>query len=242
MNAIVTENLTKKYKDTVAVDRVSLFVKEGELFSLLGVNGAGKTTLIKMLTTLTAVTGGKAFVLNNDVSENPSAVKEVVALSPQENAIAPMLSAEENLDFILSINGVKGKRAEEKKRELSSLIDLKAVGKKRAGKLSGGFKRRLSLAMALALEPKVLFLDEPTLGLDILARKELWELIEGLKGKITIILTTHYLEEAEALSDRVGIMKEGKLLAVGTVEEMKTMTNCERFDDAFIEIVKGERK
>jgi ABC-2 type transport system ATP-binding protein len=182
-------------------------------------------------------------VLNNDVSENPSAVKEVVALSPQENAIAPLLSAEENLDFILSINGVKGKRAEEKKRELSSLIDLKAVGKKRAGKLSGGFKRRLSLAMALALEPKVLFLDEPTLGLDVFSRRELWQIIKKLQKSTTIILTSHYLEEIENLCQRVAILSNGNLVKVGIIEEIKEATCTNTFEDAFIKLLsEGENE
>ncbi len=240
MKAIEAKGLTKRYKDTVALDGLDLVVYEGELFALLGVNGAGKTTAIRLLSTLAKPTTGEAYVLGKSVITQTNEVKKLIALSPQETAIAPLLSAKENLELVLSLNDIKGEKAAAKMKELGRIIDFDKIGKKRAGKLSGGWQRRLSLAMALACEPKVLFLDEPTLGLDVIARSELWNVIRSLKGKVTIILTTHYLDEAEALSDRVGIMKNGKLLTVGTSEEIKRKTGRERFEDAFISIVTEE--
>ena len=238
MDAIRIENLTKKYKDVVAVDNLSLTVKEGELFALLGVNGAGKTTTIKVLACLTKATDGDAFLLGKSVNKEPNEVKTFIALSPQETAVAPALSVRENLEFICGIQSFTKEKMRVKIKELTELLGLESVMKRKAGKLSGGWQRRLSVAMALISEPKILFLDEPTLGLDVLARSDLWDIIRSLKGKITIILTTHYMEEAEALSDRVAIMKDGKLIICDTPEKIKETAETDNFEQAFVRIVK----
>lgn len=242
MEAIKAEGLTKKYKDITAVDRLDLKVMQGELFSLLGVNGAGKTTTIKMLSCLTKPTSGDAKLLENSIITNESNVKRIIGVSPQETAVAPNLTVKENLELMCGIHGLSKEKRKAKTDELADQFDLKQMLKRKAGKLSGGWQRRLSIAMALISEPKILFLDEPTLGLDVLARRELWDIINSLKGKVTIILTTHYMEEAEALSDRIGIMKNGKLLALGTVDELKRKANTDKFEDAFIAIVKEDSK
>lgn len=236
--AIKTTGLTKKYKEITAVDDLNLEIKNGELFSLLGVNGAGKTTTIKMLSTLTLPTKGDAVVSGESIISSPNLVKERIGVSPQETAVAPSLSVKENLTLMCDVHSLKKDKAKEKIEELSKALDLENVMNRKAGKLSGGWQRRLSIAMALVSEPKVLFLDEPTLGLDVIARSELWDLIESLKGKTTIVLTTHYMEEAEALSDRLGVMKNGRLLFTGTVKEMKEKTGAERIEDAFIKMIK----
>ena len=238
MDAIKTKNLTKKYKDTLAVAGLNLSVKKGELFSLLGVNGAGKTTVVKMLTCLTEPTSGEAFLNGKSILKDISEVKKLIAVSPQETAVAPALSVKENLELICGIYKFTKEKQNKKIKELSEMLSLESVSGKRAGKLSGGFKRRLSIAMALISEPQILFLDEPTLGLDVIARSELWDIICSLKGKITIILTTHYMEEAEALSDRIAIMKSGRLFAVGTVEELNEVAGTNDFETAFVSIVK----
>lgn len=236
--AIKITGLTKKYKEITAVDDLNLEIRNGELFSLLGVNGAGKTTTIKMLSTLTLPTKGDAVVSGESIISSPNLVKERIGVSPQETAVAPSLSVKENLTLMCDVHGLKKDKAKEKIEELSKALDLESVMNRKAGKLSGGWQRRLSIAMALVSEPKVLFLDEPTLGLDVIARSELWDLIESLKGKTTIVLTTHYMEEAEALSDRLGVMKNGRLLFTGTVKEMKEKTGAERIEDAFIKMIK----
>ena len=238
MEAIKTDKLTKKYKNLTAVDSLDLLVEQGELFALLGVNGAGKTTTIKMLSCLTKPTGGDAYLNGNSIVSDPAAVKTVIGVSPQETAVAPGLTVKENLALMCGVHGFSKEKRQQKIKELSRQFDLTGVLGKRAGKLSGGWQRRLSIAMALISEPKILFLDEPTLGLDVLARGDLWDVIRTLKGRITIILTTHYMEEAEALSDRIGIMKGGRLLALGTADELKRQTGKEKFEDAFIAIVK----
>lgn len=238
MEAIKTERLTKKYKDLVAVDSLDLTVKQGELFSLLGINGAGKTTTIKMLTCLTKPSSGDAFLNGNSVVSNSEKVKNIIGVSPQETAVAPNLTVKENLELICGVHGFDKEKKSKKTAELSAQFSLDEIMNKRAGKLSGGWQRRLSIAMALISEPDILFLDEPTLGLDVIARSELWDNIRALKGKITIILTTHYMEEAESLSDRIGIMKEGRLLVVGTADELKKISNTDKFEDAFVAIVK----
>lgn len=242
MEAIKAEGLTKKYKDITAVDRLDLKVMQGELFSLLGVNGAGKTTTIKMLSCLTKPTSGDAKLLENSIITNESNVKRIIGVSPQETAVAPNLTVKENLELMCGIHGLSKEKRKAKTDEFADQFDLKQMLKRKAGKLSGGWQRRLSIAMALISEPKILFLDEPTLGLDVLARRELWDIINSLKGKVTIILTTHYMEEAEALSDRIGIMKNGKLLALGTVDDLKRKANTDKFEDAFIAIVKEDSK
>jgi len=240
--AIQTENLTKKYKEITAVDGLCLQVAQGELFSLLGVNGAGKTTTIKMLSCLTQPTSGDAFILGKSICTDTAAVKSMIAVSPQETAIAPGLSVRENLELMCGVHGFTKEERNIKIAEITQLLGLEAMLQKKAGKLSGGWQRRLSIAMALISDPEILFLDEPTLGLDVLARSDLWELIRNIKGKVTIILTTHYMEEAEALSDRIAIMKDGKLLFCGTAGQIKEKANTENFEEAFVRIVKGERK
>ena len=242
MYAIRTANLTKKYKDTVAVDQLNLQVKQGELYSLLGVNGAGKTTIIKMLSCLTQPTSGDAFLNGKSICNDSAAVKSLIAVSPQETAVAPGLSVRENLELMCGVHGFAKDKQNAKIAELTELLGLESVIKKKAGKMSGGWQRRLSIAMALISEPEILFLDEPTLGLDVLARSDLWDLIHSLKGKVTIILTTHYMEEAEALSDRIAIMKDGKLLVCDTAEKIKETAGTDNFEQAFIRIVKGVAK
>lgn len=242
MTAIKIENLTKQYKDVRAVDGLSLEIAEGELFSLLGVNGAGKTTTIKMLSCLTAPTSGDAIVLGDSITQNAAAVKANIGVSPQETAVATGLTVRENLELICGIYGFDKQKTAEKISSLSSILSLESVLNKKASKLSGGYARRLSIAMALISEPKVLFLDEPTLGLDVLARSELWDVINSLKGNVTIVLTTHYMEEAEALSDRIAIMKDGKLLLCDTPDAIKSQTNTDSIEKAFIKVVRGTDK
>ena len=238
MKAIKTASLVKRYKNLTAVDNLDLEVRQGELFSLLGVNGAGKTTTIKMLTCLAQPTSGDAYVGGFSVSTESDRVKQRIGVSPQETAVAPNLSVRENLELICGIHRFSKEKTQAKLRELSRQLELDSVLHRKAGKLSGGWQRRVSIAMALISEPQILFLDEPTLGLDVLARHELWETIRALRGKITIILTTHYMEEAAALSDRIGIMKNGRLLATGTVEELNRAAGTDNFEEAFVAIVK----
>ena len=241
MQAIQTASLTKRYQKLTAVDHLDLEIRTGELFSLLGVNGAGKTTTIKMLTCLTRPTSGDAFVGGYSVITQPEQVKDLIGVSPQETAVAPNLSVKENLELICGIHGFSREKTREKLRELSDRFGLDPVLLRRAGKLSGGWQRRVSIAMALISEPQILFLDEPTLGLDVLARHELWSTIRSLKGTVTIVLTTHYMEEAEALSDRIGIMKDGMLLAIGTAAELKHQTGTDNLEAAFIAVAKEGR-
>lgn len=240
MFAIKTTDLTKKYGEKTAVNSLNLTVNKGELYALLGVNGAGKSTTIKMLSCLIPITSGDAFVLGNSIKNDSAKVKQIINVSPQETAVATKLSVRENLEFISRIYGFNKKQTAEKVDEIIEKFDMQEIAKDRAGTLSGGWQRRLSIAMALISEPEVLFLDEPTLGLDVLARRELWHTIEKLKGKITIILTTHYLEEAESLSDRVGIMAKGLLKAEGTAEELKELAKTDNFEEAFIRIAGEE--
>ena len=238
MNAIEIKALTKDYKDIRAVDNLELDIREGELFALLGVNGAGKTTTIKMLCCITTPTSGDALLNGKSIAQNSDAVKKIIAVSPQETAVAPNLSVEENLLLMCGVHGFDKQKAQQRTAEMISEFNLGGIIKKKASKLSGGWQRRLSIAMALISEPQILFLDEPTLGLDVIARSELWDTIRELKGKMTIILTTHYMEEAEELSDRIGVMKDGHLLATGTAQELKEMTGEEKFENAFIKLVK----
>ena len=241
MEAIKVTGLVKRYKNLTAVDGLCLSVEEGELFALLGVNGAGKTTVIKMLSCLVPPTKGEALVGTYSIVNEADRVKRLIGVSPQETAVAPNLSVRENLELICGIYGFSKSKTELKIGELSEKFSLESVIKRKAGKLSGGFQRRVSIAMALIGEPKILFLDEPTLGLDVIARHELWEVIRALKGKVTIILTTHYMEEAEAISDRIGIMKNGKLIALGSSEELTAMAGAKDFESAFVSMVKEGR-
>ena len=238
MTAIEIKKLSKRYRDITAVDRLSLEIGAGELFSLLGVNGAGKTTTIKMLSCLTRPDSGDALLNGKSILHDSAGVKSIIAVSPQETAVAPQLSTRENLEFMAGIHGMNKAETAAKIGELSEKLGLESVLSRKAGKLSGGWQRRLSIAMALISDPEILFLDEPTLGLDVLARSELWELIRSLKGRMTIVLTTHYMEEAEALSDRTGIMKNGRLIALGTPAEIKARAGTERFEEAFVKLVK----
>ena len=240
MTVIKTCDLRKEYKDVIAVDGVSLEIEEGELFALLGVNGAGKTTLIKMLTCLTAPTSGDAYIADHSVLREKDTVKSLIDVSMQETAIARKLTVDENIDFYAALNGQTKAQISRTKQFLYDAFDLGQVKGKRAAKLSGGWQRKLSIGLALVSEPKVLFLDEPTLGLDVIARRELWKTIRELKGKMTIVLTTHYMEEAEALADRIGIMKGGKLLFVGTKDALYAETGKENVEDAFIRMVGGD--
>ena len=240
MLAIKTLNLTKKYKDKTVVNNLNLTVNKGEMYSLLGVNGAGKSTTIKMLSCLICPTSGDALVMDRSVVSDSVKVKEVISVSPQETSVAPNLTVRENLEFIAGVFGRDKKNAKEKADKMIEDFDMAEIEKSRAKTLSGGWQRRLSIAMALISEPKVMFLDEPTLGLDVLARRELWKIIEKLKGKVTIILTTHYLEEAEALSDRIGIMAKGVLKAEGSADELKALAGVADFEEAFIKIAEGE--
>ena len=237
MYSIKTNKLTKKFKDKVAVNEVDLCIKEGELFSLLGVNGAGKTTTIKMLSGLIIPTSGDIFINGMNMKADVYKIKQILNVSPQETAIASNLTVKENLEFMAGVYQVDNK--ENKINDLINQFKLTEILNKKAKTLSGGWQRRLSIAISLINDPKILFLDEPTLGLDVIARKELWNIINELKGKVTIILTTHYMEEAESLSDRIGVMSNGDLIDVGTVEELKNKVNANSFEDAFVSIVTG---
>ncbi len=235
--AIEISNITKRFDTLTAVDHLNLEIGEGEIFALLGVNGAGKTTLLRMLTGLSTPTEGDARVMEHSIREELDAVKAISGISPQVSAVAPQLTVRENLVWMAGIYGCR--RAEAKKRA-SALIEqflLTDVASRRARVLSGGYQRRLSIAMAMAGEPRVLYLDEPTLGLDVIARRELWRLVQTLRSRVTIILTTHYMEEAEAIADRIGVMSAGHLLAVDTPAGLLKMTNTDKMEDAFISIV-----
>ena len=235
--AIVINGLKKNYGEKVAVNDISLEVEQGMLFSLLGVNGAGKTTTIKMLTGLTKPTSGDAYVMGKSIKNELTEVKKLVSVSPQDTAVAPNLTVRENLEFIAGIYGMSKEKVKEKTDEMINKFSLKEIEKSKAKTLSGGWQRRLSIAMALITEPKILFLDEPTLGLDVIARRELWQIIKSIKEKVTIVLTTHYMEEAEKLSDKVAIMLNGQVKAVGTVEELLKNTGKQNLEEAFVTIV-----
>ena len=237
MFAIETKNLTKKFKERIAVNEIDLKINQGELFALLGPNGAGKTTTIKMLSTLILPTDGEIKINGLDIIKDRQKIKEILNVSPQETAIAPNLSVKENLEFMAGVYQISNK--EKKIDELIKQFKLEEILNKRTKTLSGGWQRRLSIAISLINNPKILFLDEPTLGLDVIARKELWKVINELKGKITIILTTHYMKEAESLSDRIGIMANGKLVDVGTSEDLIKKTKTNNFEDAFVSIATG---
>ena len=237
MNAIQTHALTRRFQEKIAVDALELTIPEGELFALLGVNGAGKTTTIKLLSGLLAPTSGEAEIFG--VSIRSQKVKHLLAVSPQETAVAPNLTVRENLELMAGIADATRKEAKVRAKKMLEEAHLHEISDKRAKTLSGGWQRRLSIAMALISEPRLLFLDEPTLGLDVLARRELWREIEALKGKITIVLTTHYMEEAEQLADRVGIMAAGKLRVCGTPAELLALSGKTRFEDAFVALAGG---
>ena len=238
MEAIQMIHLTKRYGNFAAVNDLHLTIRQGELFALLGVNGAGKTTTIKMLSGLTKPTSGDALLMGRSILRQTQQVKSLLGISPQETAVAPNLSVRENLALMGGLHGLSKEACAQKVADLTAQFSFSGILSQKAGTLSGGWQRRLSIAMALMGEPKILFLDEPTLGLDVLARSELWDTIRALKGSTTIILTTHYMEEAEALSDRIGIMNRGSLIALGTPEELKTRANANRLEDAFVTMIK----
>ena len=242
MNAIEIKKLTKKYRDVTAVDGLELSVRQGELFALLGVNGAGKTTTIKMLSCLTSPTSGEAFLDGKSIVSQPGEVKRIIGVSPQETAVAPNLTVMENLKLMCGVHGLSKDKTRVRAQALCEEFELGEAKERKAGKLSGGWQRRLSIAMALTGDPEILFLDEPTVGLDIFARRELWNVIKGLKGRVTILLTTHYLEEVEALADRIAIMVAGRTIAIGTVAELKKQTGENNLEDAFVKLVGGNNE
>ena len=240
MDALVLDHLCKAYSSRIAVENLSLRIPQGEFFSLLGQNGAGKTTTIRMLCCLTPPTSGDAFLLGNSIRSHANAVKQSINLSPQETAIAPNLTALENLSLIARIYGASRVEAQKKAEEFVESFHLQEYAHTRSKKLSGGLKRRLSIAMALITGPQILFLDEPTLGLDVRARRDLWKMMQRLKGKLTLVLTTHYLEEAEALSDRIAILDHGKLQAMGTVAQLTAQTHTKSLEEAFLALTETE--
>lgn len=237
MNAIELTNIVKKYKDKTVVNNINLNIKEGELFSLLGTNGAGKTTTIKMISTLIKQNSGNIKVLGYDTIKDYKIIRNKINVSPQETAIAMNLTVYENLDFMANVYQIENRK--DKIDNLIKTFKLEEVLKQKAKTLSGGYMRKLSIAISLINDPKILFLDEPTLGLDVLSRKELWNTINNLKGKITIILTTHYMEEAESLSDRVAIMNKGNIIEIGTPKEIISKTKTKNMEDAFVFLITG---
>ena len=239
MNIITIDNVCKNYKSKKALDNVSLSIKQAELFGLLGVNGAGKTTLIKILCGLTRKTSGTIIINNFNLDKEIDKIKEIIDISPQETSVANNLTVKENLEFFSNIYNNNDNKTI---NEIVDIFNLNEVLNQRAKTLSGGYKRRLSIAIALISKPKILFLDEPTLGLDVFARRELWNIIKKLQKNITIILTSHYLEEIENLCDRVAILSNGKLLKTGTIEEIKQITNTQNFEDAFIKLVEAKNE
>ena len=242
MYAAEIRNLRKEYKKVTAVKDVSFTINDGEIISLLGMNGAGKTTVIKMLSCLTKPTSGEAFIYGKSILSDPTGVKQLIGISPQENSAATKLTVEENLRFMCGIYGIDKAKTDENVEKIIKQFSLEEYRDRLAGKLSGGWQKRLSIAMALITEPKILFLDEPTLGLDVMARRELWQIIENLKGKMTIIVTTHYLEESEHLADRIVIMKEGNIKALGTLDELRAFTGEEKLEEIFLKISAEEVK
>lgn len=240
MTEIDVKALSKHYGNVKALDGLSLQIEQGEIVALLGVNGAGKTTAIKLLSCLTVPDGGDAWLGGYSIREEAARVKEITNVSPQESAVAKKLTVAENLQLIAEIYGADRKNACERVETMMEKLGLSEVRNRHAGTLSGGWQRRLSIAMALISEPRILFLDEPTLGLDVIARHELWSLIRALKGSVTMLLTTHYLEEAEQLCDRIAILSKGKLVTVGTANEIKAMAGTDRFEDAFVRLCAGE--
>lgn len=236
MNAAELISLRKEYKNITAVKDVSFAIEDGEVFALLGMNGAGKTTILKMLSCLTKPTRGDALIYGKSIVKEPEKVKELIGISPQENSFAKKLTVEENLRFMCGIYGMDKEKTDKNVEDIIGQFSLSDVRGQMAGKLSGGWQKRLSIAMAIITEPKLLFLDEPTLGLDVMARRDLWKIIESLKGKMSIIITTHYLEESEHLADRIAIVKEGNLKAIGTLEELQQLTGEEKLEEIFLKI------
>lgn len=236
MNAIEIRGLSKAYGEKMVVDGLTMDIRRGEFFSLLGVNGAGKTTAIRMLTGVVRPDAGDAWLMGRSILSESSAAKRMIAVSPQESAVAPKLSVVENLEFIAEIYGFGRTEARKRAQEMLSEMDMAGIARQKAGTLSGGWQRRLSIAMALITRPQILFLDEPTLGLDVLARRELWRVLQKLHGRVTILMTTHYMEEAEALSDRIGILGSGRLRALGAAAELMQRCGADSFEEAFVRL------
>ena len=239
MTAVETKSLTKSFGPKNAVNGLNLRIGEGEFYALLGVNGAGKTTTLRMLTALTSPTSGEARILGHDCLTERKTVRSLIGISPQETAAAENLTVEENLAFMADVWSLTGERRASVLDGLRESFSLDGVWRSRVKTLSGGWKRRLSVAMALVGEPKVLFLDEPTLGMDVLARRELWRVLENLRGRLTVVMTTHYMEEAEALSDRIGIMAAGRLAAEGTLPELEELTGQSGLENVFVTLVES---
>lgn len=235
-NAIEIQGLTKRFRERIAVDNLNLTIEQGEIFALLGPNGAGKTTTVRMLAGLAVPTSGDALLMGNSIVKNPESARKLANISPQETAVAERLSVRENIEFIARLYGADKKTAHAQATDLINRFALSGRENDRVKTLSGGMQRKLSIAMALVSNPSVLFLDEPTLGLDVRARRDLWKMIEELKGSVTIVLTTHYLEEAEHLASHIGIMNRGKLAALGTPEEITESAGTESFEDAFLKL------
>ncbi|MFC1617896.1 ATP-binding cassette domain-containing protein [Patescibacteria group bacterium] len=223
MNTVAVNNIVKKFKEKTAVNGVSFSLEEGEIFGLLGPNGAGKTTVISMLTTLAVPTEGKGTVCGFDIVEQSKQVRKNIGLVFQETILDEDLTAYDNLEMHARLYRVPKKEAKRRIDELLKLVELYDEKKTRVSKFSGGMKRRLEIARGLVHKPRVLFLDEPTIGLDPKSRRMIWNHILELKKKrdLTILLTTHYLEEADILCDRVAIMAEAKIIVSGTPRELK---------------------
>ncbi len=234
---IVIKDLVKNFEDVTAVENLNLVINEGELFSLLGPNGAGKTTTVNILTGIIKPTNGNAFIAGFDVTKNPDEVKKIIGVCPQDAAVFSFLNARENIELFGNLHSVSTKEIEERTDRFLKLLGLTEASKRKAGGYSGGMLRKLNLMMALINDPKIAFLDEPTVGMDARARRNTWEFIGSLKSENkTIILTTHYIEEAEALSDRVGIIDYGKLVELGTPKELKERYDAKNLEQVFLNI------
>jgi ABC-2 type transport system ATP-binding protein len=234
---IVLNNLVKKFEDVTAVDNLDLTIYEGELFSLLGPNGAGKTTTINILTGIIKPTSGNAIIAGFDVTKNPDKIKKIIGVCPQDASFFPFLNARENIELFGNLHSLSKKEIEERTEKFLKLLGLTDASKRRAGGYSGGMLQKLNLMMALINDPKIAFLDEPTVGMDARARRNTWEFIGSLKDeKKTIILTTHYIEEAERLSDRVGIIDYGKLVELGTPKELMQKHEAKNLEQVFLNI------
>ncbi len=233
--------LVKRYgKQSPAVDGVSFTVEEGAFFALLGSNGAGKTTLVRCMCGLLQPDGGEVRISTQEGVRSPLACRSILGLSPQENAVGMGLTVEENLRLMGRLYRVPD--LEGRVEALLVRFGLTKERHKRGKALSGGLGRRLSIAMALLSRPRILFLDEPTLGLDVLARRELWELLRSLRGNTTVVMTTHYMEEAQALADKIALMDRGKLLSLGTLDQLRMragLSGDASLEDVFVQLTKG---
>jgi len=240
---ISTEGLVKRFKDIVALDHVTLRIRRGEVFGLLGPNGAGKTTLIRILTCLFAPTEGKAEVLGYDVTERPEEIRRRIALLPQEAETYENLTVWENIAYYAGMYGLDKNEIESRTQKIIELIGLKERAGDLTKKLSGGMKRKVLVGRALTLSPEILFLDEPTTGIDVLGARRVRNLLKQLseREKVTTVLTTHDMTEVEQLCDRVGILVEGKLVAMGNPDELENKFKAANLEDVFVGLVTGER-